>query len=481
MSQTAGESPGGSSAPSYEELAAALAEVRAVLARRDAALVEAHSMIAALQAEVAELRARLEVDSSNSSLPPSAEGLRKKPVQPRRPGGRRGKRPGAPGSHLAMVADPDTVVEHVPAVCGGCGGGLDAARVVGTARRQVFDVPPVRVAVVEHRVQRRRCGGCGSVTAGVFPAAARAPACYGPGVRALIAYLGVHQHLPVDRCAQLLSDVLGVPVATGTVAAVVAEAAQVLSPAVEAIRERLIAAPVVHFDETAGRVAGRLHWLHTASTDTLTLVAAHPKRGVEAMDAAGVLPQFQGVAVHDGWAPYRRYDVEHALCNAHHLRELTAAAEQGHDWAGHLAELLRAANRWVTDAKAAGRDALDPALLAAIHARYDGHLTQAAAAHPPRPGPRGKPAALAARLDRHRDDVLRFTADFRVPFDNNQAERDIRPVKLQQKISGCWRTLPGAQAFCTSRSYISTARKNGQHVLDALRQAFTGTPWLPAT
>jgi len=468
VSEATGEVPGGASAPSYEELAEALAD-------RD-------RVIAELRAEVAELRARLEADSSNSSLPPSAEGLGKKPAQPRRSGGRRGKRPGSPGSHLAMVADPDEVIEHAPQVCGGCGGGLEAAQVVGAARRQVFDLPPVRLAVVEHRVQRRRCSGCKTVTAGVFPAAARSPACYGPQVRALIAYLAVHQHLPVQRLAGLLADLLGAPVATGTVAAVLAETAERVAPAVEAIRQQLAAAPVAHFDETGARIDGRLHWLHSASTDQLTLYHADSRRGQAAMDAAGVLPGFAGVAVHDGWAPYRRYtEVEHALCNAHHLRELTAAAEAGHDWAGHLAGLLRQAHRWVEAAKAAGASTLDPALLAAIHARYDGHLAQAAAANPPRPGPRSKPAALADRLDRHRDDVLRFTTDFRVPFDNNQAERDIRMVKLQQKISGCWRTLPGTQAFCAIRSYLSTARKHGQHTLDVLRQALTGTPWLPAT
>lgn len=476
MSEATGDGPEGSSAPSYEQLAGALAEARAALVELRAALAERDRVIAGLRARVAEqdariaeLSARLKADSSNSSLPPSAEGLRKKPAQPRRSGGRRGKRPGSPGSHLAMVADPDETIDHVPQTCQGCGSGLGAAQVVGVARRQVFDLPPIRLRVVEHRAQRRRCGCCGTVTAAGLPAAARAPACYGPQVRALIAYLAVGQHLPVGRLADVLADVLGAPVATGTVAAVLAEAADAVAPAVEAIRRQLAAAPVAHFDETGARIDGRLGWLHSASTDRLTLYHADARRGTTAMDAAGVLPDFAGVAVHDGWIPYRRYTgIEHALCNAHHLRELTAAAEAGHDWAAHLAGLLRQAHRWVTDAKAAGKAALDADLLVSVHARYDGHLAQAI--HDTA-GAKSTAAALGRRLVRHRDDVLRFTTDFAVPFDNNQAERDIRMVKLQQKISGCWRTLPGAQAFCAIRSYLTTTRKHGQPTLDALRQA----------
>lgn len=429
-----------------------------------------------LRERIAELERRLGSDASNSSLPPSQEGLAKKPATPRRSGGKRGKRPGDPGRHLAQVADPDEVVEHTPASCAGCGAGLDEAEVVGASRRQVFDIPPLRLRTVEHRALRRRCG-CGHVTAAVFPVEATAPACYGPGVRALIVYLVVHQHLPVDRTAQLLSAVLGAPVSTGTVAAATGQAAARVAGPVAAIRARLVAAAVAHFDETGARVAGRLHWLHVASTALLTLLTVHRRRGTDAADAAGVLPGFAGVAVHDGWTPYRRYTrIAHGLCNAHHLRELAAAAEAGHDWADGLAEVLRYAHRQVTAARAAGADRLAPEVLASVNARYSGHLQQAAAATA---GRRSNPAALARRLARYRDDVLRFTVDFAVPFDNNQAERDLRMAKLQQKISGCWRTLTGAEAFCAVRSYTATARKHGISPLHALHAAFTGQPWHP--
>jgi transposase len=473
-----------------ERLRAATARLRAVNERQAVELSAARDEIARLAASVeqltevvAELQRRLGQDSSNSSRPPSSEGLGKKPVPPRTRGGRRGKQPGSPGQHLAQVADPDEVVDHSPSACEGCGGGLDDATVVGVARRQVFDLPEVRAHVVEHRAQRRRCG-CGHVTAGAFPPEATAPACYGPGVRAAMVYLQVAQHLPVARAAQLLGDLLGIPVATGTAAGAVGQAAAKVAPSVEVIRRLLAAADVAHFDETGARVAGRLHWVHVASTAMLTLLFVHPKRGTAAMDAAGVLPDFAGTAVHDCWSPYWSYATDHALCGAHLLRELTAAAETGddQDWANHLIDTLVGAKGWADDARTAGRDRIDPALLAALAARYDGHLTQGRDANPRGPGRRRtKAQALIDRLDQRRDQVLRFTVDLAVPFDNNQAERDVRMVKLQQKISGSWRTLAGAEAFCAVRSYICTARKHGVHVYGVLRDAMTGDPWTPPT
>ena len=355
-------------------------------------------------------------------------------------------------------------MEHVPGRCGGCGADLATALIVGVEARQVFDLPPLRLGVTEHRAQPRRCA-CGSTTRAAFPEHVRAAACYGPGVRALVCYLCVHQHLPVDRAAQLLGDVLGASVATGTLAAVVAEGAAGLTGFIQAVRDRLATAPVAHFDETGARVAGRLNWVHSASTAGLSLFTVHPTRGKVAMDAAGVLPGFGGVAVHDGWAPYRRYqDITHALCGAHLLRELEAITDQtGQGWAAGMAEPRTR-----------------------LRARYERLLADGRAANPPpRTAGRGRnrrsPAArLLARLEAHRDEVLRSLDDTRVPFDNNQGERDLRMVKLQQKISGCWRTLAGAEAFLALRSYVSTARKQAMNPLAVLRQLFEGRPWLLA-
>jgi transposase len=468
---------------------AIVAELRAANAALRAQVTALEVANAALEAQVAELERRLGQDSSNSSKPPSQDGLRK-PTRPPRgdPGGRRpGKQPGAAGAHLAQVAEPDEVVVHAPERCAGCGAGLVAAPVTGVEARQVFDVPEMRLQVTEHRAQRRCCG-CGQITVGVFPQGVRAPAQYGPGVRALGCYLLVYQHLPIDRAAGLLAEVLGAPVAAGTLAGLVAAGAAGLDGFASTVREQLAAAPVVHVDETGARVAGRLHWVHSASTPELTWQTVHPKRGKVAMDAAGVLPGFGGVAVHDGWSPYWRYEVTHALCGAHLLRELEAVAEQPRQgWAAGMAELLGDAKLLADRARATGRERVDDEARARLKARYQRLLADGRRVNPPsRPlrrrhgRARRSPAArLLVRLDAHREEVLQFLDDSRVPFDNNQAERDLRMVKLQQKISGCWRTLAGAEAFLVVRSYLSTARKQGLNPLVVLWRLYRGHPWLP--
>jgi transposase len=474
----------GPSRPTYDELAALVAG--------QAAQIERLELLAAtLQARVAELERQLRATSKTSSKPPSSDGLRKppRPARPREPGTRRpGKQPGAPGSHLAMVADPDEIVVHRPHRCDGCGADLLLAPVTGTVARQVADLPEVRLATVEHRAERRRCG-CGAETLAGFPPAARGPVCYGPRLRGLVAYLCAYQHLPIDRAARLLADVVGVPIATGTLAAILGQGAAGLDGFVATVAAGLADAPVVGFDETGTRVAGRLAWVHTACTQRLTLLSVHPKRGVEAMDAATVLPRFAGVAVHDGWAPYRSYtQATHALCNAHHLRELDAlAAEPGQGWAAAMAEWLSMAKTHVDRATAAGATQLGRDDLAGWLDRYARIIASGIAANPPPSSPpsgrrpkRSAAACLLDRLDRYRDQVTRFLVDLRVPFDNNQAERDIRMVKLQQKVSGAWRTRTGAQAFCRLRSYIATARKQQMHPLVVLRRLFEGDPWLPA-
>ena len=473
------------------ELRAANAELRAQVAALEAANAEQANDMAMLQARLAELERRLGQDSSNSSRPPSSDGLHK-PLRAARGGeaGRRpGKQPGALGAHLAQVAEPDEVIVHVPQHCSACGAGLAGTLVAGLEVRQVYDLPELGLKVTEHRVQRRRCI-CGQVTAAWFPDRVRAPAQYGPGVRALGCYLLAHQHLPIGRAAQLLADVLGAPVAAGTLAGLVAEAATGLGDFGGAVRDQLAHAPVLHVDETGARVAGRLHWVHSASTPELTWQTVHPKRGKVAMDAAGILPSFGGVAVHDGWSPYWRYEAMHALCGAHLLRELEVVAEQPRQgWAAGMAELLCDAKLVADRARAAGREPVDDQAQARLTARYQRLLADGERANPPiprsrRPGgsrQRRSPAArLLARLDTHRAEVLRFLDDTRVPFDNNQAERDLRMVKLQQKVSGCWRTLAGAEAFLAVRSYLSTARKQGMNPLVALRLLFQGHPWLPA-
>jgi len=488
-----------------------VAQLLVLLAERDMLIVAQGQALSAFSARVAELEARGRVNPRNSSRPPSSEGYDKPPPRSqRRSSGRRpGKQDGDPGTTLRQRTDPDRVVEHVPGQCGGCGSGLADAPVVSSERRQVFDLPAVALTVTEHRVEHRRCG-CGHITMATatdgVPAGVGAPVQYGPGVRAVAVYLVAGQHLPLARAAQTLADLLAAPVSVGTVASMIVAAAAGLDDFTETVRGQLAAAPVVHFDETGLRVDGRLGWVHSASTQTLSLFTAHTRRGTAAMDDAGVLPVFGGVAVHDGWKPYQHYHraegtegteggdggegggsgPTHALCNAHHLRELAAVTETAQvtgaeqDWADGMARLLTEIHHAVLEGRAAGGTGFAPRLLATYQARYD-TLIRAGHTVNPTTGTRRKTVAanLLHRLDDHRDDVLRFATDWAVPFDNNQAERDIRMVKLRQKISGCLRTQAGAQAFCRLRSYLHTATKNGQNSLDVLRQLADGHPWQP--
>ena len=349
--------------PSYDEL---LALNAGLAARLEQAL-----------ARIAELEARLKLSSSNSSKPPSSDGLAK--PAPKSLRGRSGRRPGRPaggeGATLAQVVDPDVVVRHAPAVCAGCGDDLAGAAEVGVARRQVFDIPEPKLVVTEHRIVTMVCA-CGHHTSGVAPAEATAPAAYGPRLAAVGVYLLHGQFLSVSRTAHALGDLFGAPVSAGTVACWVKRTALgVIDKVLPVIRDRITAAPVVHFDETGMRVAGRLGWLHSASTGTDVLLTAHRRRGTAAMDAAGVLPGFTGVAVHDAWAPYDTYtDAVHALCNAHVLRELVyvvdTASGQTADLAAQAIAALRALNRLVTDARATGGEP-DPAAPLSVRVELD--------------------------------------------------------------------------------------------------------------
>jgi len=472
-----------------------VARLLVLLGERDTLIVAQSQALAELTALVAELRARLGQNPRNSSRPPSSEGYAKPaPRSQRRASGRRpGKQDGEPGTTLRRRAHPDVVVEHRPGRCSGCGSALAGAPVVSLERRQVLELPAVTMTVTEHRIEHRRCG-CGTVTMAEVPAGVNAPVQYGPGVHAVALYLVAGQHLPLARAAATLADLLAAPVSVGTVASMIVAGAEGLGTFTEAVRAQLAAAPVVHVDETGLRVDGGLAWVHSASTKQLSLFTAHARRGVQAMDDAGVLPDFTGVAVHDGWKPYRHYSSDpatgpgptHGLCNAHHLRELCAVTETAlvtgidQDWAAGLAGLLVEIHDTVEAGRAAGGRGLAPRLLATYQARYQRLIRAGRTANPATPGRRNTVAAnLLNRLDTQRADVLRFATDWRVPFDNNLAERDTRMVKLRQKISGCLRTHAGAQAFCTLRSYLSTAAKNGHNSLDVLRQLTDGHPWLP--
>ncbi len=347
------------------------------------------------------------------------------------------------------------------------------------------DLPPMTVRVIEHRLIARRCA-CGTTTCGTAPEGVAAPVQYGPRITAIMLYLYVGQFLSKKRTAQALAELFGTPVSEGTVAAVARRAAEGLSDFLTVLRDRIAAAEVAGFDETGLRVAGTLHWVHCARTGRYTLITCHPKRGRKGMDDAGVLGRFRGVAVHDAWAPYDGYlDVEHQLCCAHALRELQAVTDAAADadwcWATQAAGALTAMQKLVADAIATEAQALDPDALAEQVRLFRSAVrigTNHTAARTSKT--MAKHNALAHRLLDRQDDYLRFTTNWRIPPDNNGSERDIRMIKLRQKVSGCLRTLTGATQFCAIRSYLSTAAKHGKHFLEALIMLTEGHPWMPA-
>jgi transposase len=449
--------------------------------------------VAALEADNAALRAKLGTNSHNSSKPPSSDGpgLKPHPKSQRTQAGRKpGGQPGHIGHTLHLVDEPDEVQVHTPAQCKACGQSLEAVPALRRERRQVVDIPPVKARVVEHQAETKRCPSCGVETSGEFPEGVEAPAQYGPGVATVAVYLNQEQLLPEERACEVLSDLFDCPISEGTLEKAVAECHEQLAETEKAIKRGIEGAKVAHFDETGVNIAAKPHWLHAASTASLTFYATHQKRGHEALDEIGVLPTFRGRAMHDGLTSYWQYgQCEHGLCNAHHLRELTFIEEElGQAWAKALKGLLIEIKQAVDAARSEGLVELSVEVKREFAARYDAALEEGLKMNPP-PEPtgkrgrpkRGKAGSLVDRLQEHKGATLGFMDDFAVPFDNNQVERDIRMVKVREKISGCFRTTFGAERFCRIRGYISTLRKQGMPVLSALGKTIAGNPSLPAT
>ena len=457
----------------------------------------------ALRRRITELEAASVVrDSHNSSLPPSldppaarAANAIRRTTSLRRPSGKRpGGQPGHRGHTRPRVERPDQVVTHAPALCRGCGGSLSRGYLVKCESRQVIDLPPVKPWVVEHRALTKRCRSCDEVTKGRFPQGVQAAVQYGRGVRAHAVYLVNYQLLPYRRAAELLKDFFSCPISAGSLRRVVTEcAAGALLTEVE-IKHRLKQAEVIHVDETGLRVEGAGSFVHVACTSRLTHYACDSRRGKAAMDEIGILPAFRGTSVHDGWPAYAYYSqCRHSLCGAHLLRELTYIEEshphQRGQWAEPMAGLLLEIKAAVERARAAGAARLHGEEEEQFRCRYEAFLRRGLELNPERTrlrggggrgrGERGRVAQtaarkLVARLERCQPEVLRFLTDFAVPFENNQAERDLRMVKLQQKIGGSFRSGEGARQFCRLRSVISTARKQGQAVLAAIEQVLQG-------
>lgn len=470
-------------------------EIRGVYAQGEDAVI---ALVEGLLERIGQLEARFEAlenqrkkDSRNSSKPPSGDGVGKRTKSLRKKGERSsGGQSGHPGSTLEWSEQVDEVVTHSVLQCQACGQALNEVAIESWMLRQVHDLPPLRLIVSEHQAEQKRCPCCGVLNQAAFPTEVNSVVQYGSSIKGLMVYLMVGQLLPSRRACDVLREVLGCDVSEATLYNACQHCHEQLEPVEQDLKHAVQETMVGHFDETGIRVGGKLMWLHVACTAALTHYFIHPKRGQVAMDAMDILPNFTGTSIHDSWSSYAHYECGHGLCNAHHLRELLFVLERyQQSWAEEMMDLLVEIKTQVESAQTAGLNALSRAQLTNFEQRYQRLIQQGFKDNPPaerdpkKPQSRGRPKQSPPRnlLNRlsQQSLVLAFMYDFRVPFDNNQAERDLRMMKLKQKISGGFRSIKGAQIFCRIRGYLSTLRKQGIKVLDALKQVFAGTSICP--
>ena len=447
-----------------------------------------------LAARVKQLENQLNTNSRNSGKPPSSDGFARTKSLRKKTGKKSGAQKGHPGHTLEMVDHPDRVHRHKVTQCHDCGACLADRPAESIERRQVMDTPPLKLEITEYQAERKTCHICGTVNKADFPDGVNHPVQYGPLVRALAVYMNQYQLIPFDRVEELFKDMFGQPFSEGSLFTANQTCYEALEGVEQEIRQQILNSPIINCDETGARVEGDGHWLHVAGTPELTCYGIHQKRGSDAMDEMGILPFYTGIVKHDALPSYFKYkNFIDSLCNAHHLRELTWVIENEHQvWAQQMYELLLSAKAVVDEAKEHSKTHLELEQLTGFLSRYDSIINLGYEENPffevwepePKSQRRGrpkktKPRNLLERLDKHRTETLNFMFDFRIPFDNNQAERDLRMTKVQQKISGGFRSLQGARIFCRIRGYISTVKKNSVPVLDAIRDAFLGNPFVP--
>ena len=439
--------------------------------------------INALEEKVTQLEERINKDSHNSSKPPSSDWNRKTPKSLREKSGKHsGGQPGHEGHSLKQSATPDHIIKrHCSGMCP-CGRDLSKAKIIDYEKRQVTDLPKPKPETTEFQADIVRCS-CGALHTAEFPAGVDAPVQYGQRIRSTLVYLSQYQLLPQKRLTDVMTDLFGLPISQGTVNKAVQEAYDRLEDTETAIKEAIRGSPVVHGDETGMYVAGKRIWQHTLGTALFTYFFFHVNRGKTALRDDGTLEKYSGRLMHDGWMSYFDIDFQHAFCNAHHLRELVFLTEKCKQrWAGTMIKLLCHIKKTVDRAKEAGRKQLAPQTLRHYRKRYEFIIAFGSRSNPRNitkkiSSTRGKIKQTPARnmldhLKNYADETLVFMYDFNVSFDNNTSERDLRMSKVKQKISGCYRSMFGAQAFCRIRGYISTVRKHGLDVFDYMVKCF---------
>ena len=445
----------------------------------------AQKLILELMQRVRDLEAKLAKNSSNSSKPPSTDGLGKK----NKTRGLRGKsnkqpggQPGRQGKNLAQKSDPDHIERHSSDICDRCQASLQKVSPCDIEKRQVFDLPEIKIVVIEHQAETKICPCCGKKVKAEFPEDVRGSVQYGERLKAFATYF-LHQHLiPFERLTQIFEDVFGISLSPGTCANAEKRLYRQLEGFEMSLKAHLVANEVLHFDETGVRCEKKLKWIHVASSESATFLGLHAKRGREATDEHGILPQFTGTGVHDNWAPYFSYvQVKHALCNAHHLRELKFVHEEEKaDWAQEMTRCLLRAKKATDDVRQANIQGLPQECLTSIEAEYNDILLRGGLSYLEEYQGKStdeKGPALFRRFLNKMKGILAFCYDLKVPFTNNLAERDLRMEKVKQKVSGCFRKDCGGIRSCRIRSYISTGRKQGWNIIDALTQAIKGKPF----
>lgn len=435
---------------------------------------------------IEKLESQLAKNSHNSSKPPSSDGLKKKKrtrSQRRKSGKKSGGQNGHKGKTLEMTDTPDEIIKLSVDACMCCGNSLKDHEPKDYKRRQVSDIPPIKVHTTEFQAEVKDCFNCGTENTAAFPEGITHKIQYGNYLRALMTYFRNYQLIPVERSKEIFEDIFLIPLCEGTIVNATKRCAAALSGFSDWIFDKLVNSKVVNFDETGVNIGGKLHWLHNASTPLLTSYFVHEKRGSDAFDAMGILPVFEGKAVHDHWKAYLKYSCGHSLCNAHHIRELTFVYEHyDQKWAKKMIKFLCEVKGEVGKAKIEGK-LLEGSRIKQFENKYKRILKEGFKANPP-PEPekvkkrgrkrKGKVLCLLERLRDFQKETLAFMYDPDVPFDNNLAERDIRMVKVQQKISGLYRTISGAEQFCIIRSFVSTVKKQGYSVIDALEKILNG-------